>query len=126
MKTTDTWRLAQNVQALAYILLKRAVIALGGKYVFPYDKGRPLIPANLDDGIAGPRDYEISRLVVDENGLSIYGFECGDYPTTDEEVEISSHEIYVGWMQYIFDYLPDVEGVDATATDEELSKIFEW
>lgn len=122
MKTTDTWKLAQNVQGLAYVLLKRAVTALGGEVIFSEDEERPMIPANLDHG-PGPCDYLISRLVVNEAGLFVYGYEVGDYPSTDEEVEILASEIFTGWIQFIFDYLPEVEGFDAFATTEELLEI---
>ena len=122
MKTTDIYSIASKLQGLEYNLLKRAVIALGGVVEFDEEEGSPIVPANLKHG-PGPCDYIISRLVVDEGGLNIYGYECGDYPSTDEELEIWPSDIYAGWMHYIFDYLPEVEGFDAFATEEELQAL---
>ena len=114
MKATNTYLIAERLNNLEYELLKRAVIALGGSYEFTV--ARPCVPACINH-IDVPTDYEIDRLVVDSNGLTMYGRDV----ETDDELEIPVHEVYAGWIHFIFSYLPSVDGFEgAIATQEEL------
>lgn len=126
MKTTNTWEISQRLSGLEYNLLKRAVVALGGSVSFVNDdedeSEMPIVPANPRNDNC-PCDFYITRLEVNKGGLSIYGYRNDEYSSIDDEVEIWPGDIYAGWINYIFDYLPEVDGFNAFATKEELEAL---
>lgn len=124
MRHSDFYKQYKELEALERAELKKAVLAHGGEFRF-------LTPDREEiDGVIAPIvmggdshweqncDCVISRVVVEDGHLSIYGY---DKEYGDEEIYLD--DIEFGHLNYIIDEIPETDEVKDVTTEQSVNEV---
>lgn len=109
MKHSDYQAKVNELKALEYEELRRAIEAHGGSYEWDSKSGGsyPIIAINSNKSEPEPQDIEITKVTIVEGCLKISGVD-NKY---GEPVAFDTDDIFAGHLSFIIDYLPATDEV---------------
>lgn len=108
MKHTNCQAIINEVKALEYEELKRAVEAHGGSYDWTIHDGcSPVIAINPECSEQEPVDIDVTKVVLRNGSLEISGVDN----TNGEPIDFDIDDIFAGHLSIITDYIPETNVV---------------
>lgn len=109
MKHSDYEAKVNDLKALEYKELRRAIEAHGGSYQWDSENGGsyPIIAINQNKSEPEPQDVEITKVAIVEGCLKISGVD-NKY---GEPVVFEVDDIFAGHLSFIIDYIPATDEV---------------
>lgn len=109
MKHSDYQAKVNELKALEYEELRRAIEAHGGSYEWDSKSGGsyPIIAINSNKSEPEPQDIEITKVAIVEGCLKISGVD-NKY---GEPVKFDAGDVFAGHLSFIIDYLPATDEV---------------
>lgn len=123
MKHTDLYKKYKEIEAIEREELKKAVLAHGGEFRFQTEDGGGIEGVQAPIVMAGTKHWEsncdcyITRIVVNDGFLEIYGYdkECGDKETLLTDIGF-------GHLGYIIDEIPETDEVQDVTTEPSVNE----
>jgi hypothetical protein len=119
MKHTNFRSQINEIKKLEQIELTKAVMAHGGKYEWSEDEERPIVAVNTDGPFPEPMDVEISKVIVNDGVLKIFG----DDKNTGIDIDLRRATFFAGHLSSIIDYLPETDEVSDVSEKKELFEV---
>lgn len=109
MKCTNIQTKVNEVKALEFTELRRAIEAHGGFYEWNKKNSgsRPLIAINPDNSKPSPQDIEVTKVAIVDGNIEISGVD-NKY---GEPIDFQLDDIFAGHISFITEYIPATDKV---------------
>lgn len=109
MKCTNIQTKVEEVKALEFTELRRAIEAHGGSYEWDEENsgGRPVIAINPDNSEPSPQDIEVTKVAIVDGNIEISGVD----KKYGESVDFQLDDIFAGHISFITEYIPATDEV---------------